>query len=116
MKNYLIYVDASVDIDLNFAKEKGLNFIPMNYTYDNVEGIIRGDETDEELEQFYALIKAGKMPTTSQIAPFIYEELFTPLMEKGISILYIALSSGLSSTYQSALTASKTLKENFLYS
>ena len=43
----------------------------------------------------------------------MYEELFTPYLKDGVSILYICLSSGLSSTYQSAVLASKNLKASF---
>ena len=43
----------------------------------------------------------------------MYEEFFSPYMEKGISVLYLALSSGLSSTYNSALMARENLKEKY---
>ena len=114
MDKYLIFLDASADIDLAYAKENDIDFVYMNYTYDDISGKIKGNETDEELRNFYALVKGGKLPSTSQIAPYLYEELFTPYLKDGVSILYICLSSGLSSTYQSAVLASKNLKASFL--
>ncbi|MBO5286376.1 MAG: DegV family protein [Clostridia bacterium] len=113
MDKYLIFLDASADIDLAYAKENDIDFVYMNYTYDDISGKIKGNETDEELRNFYALVKGGKLPSTSQIAPYLYEELFTPYLKDGVSILYICLSSGLSSTYQSAVLASKNLKASF---
>jgi DegV family protein with EDD domain len=113
MDNYLIFLDASADIDLEYAKANNIDFVYMNYTYDDVSCKIKGSESNEERAKFYDLVKSGKLPSTSQIAPYLYEELFTPYLKDGVSILYICLSSGLSSTYQSALLASKNLKQAY---
>lgn len=113
MNNYLIFLDASADIDLAYAKQNNVGFVYMNYTYDDVLGKIKGNETDEELNCFYELVKSGKLPSTSQIAPYLYEELFTKYLKEGTSILYLCLSSKLSSTYQSAILASKNLKDAY---
>ncbi len=113
MNDYIVFVDASCDVDLTIEKNGKLSFLSMNYTIDDETFICKGTEKDEALDDFYAKIKSGKMPTTSQITPFVYEEAFSPYLEKGVSVLYLCLSGGLSSTYQSALTAKRILKEKY---
>ncbi len=53
------------------------------------------------------------MTKTSQITPYLYEQFFEPYLKKNLSILYLALSSGLSSTYNAACLAKETLKEKY---
>ena len=56
--------------------------------------------------QFYEkLIESDVLPTTSQAAPFAFEELFRAAVEAGDEVVAITLSSGLSGTYQSACIA-----------
>ncbi|MBQ5926496.1 MAG: DegV family protein [Clostridia bacterium] len=113
MNEYLICIDASCDAIPSVAQNKQILFLPMPYTIDDETFFCKGTESDEELEDFYLQVKTGKMPTTSQIPPFEFEEAVSPYLEKGVSVLYLCLSGSLSSTYQSALTAKRNLKEKY---
>lgn len=62
---------------------------------------------------FYDRIRAGEVGVTSQINPADYIEYFTPMLESGKDVLHVTLSSGLSGTFQSAMTAADLLKEKF---
>lgn len=62
---------------------------------------------------FYAKLRAGSVSTTTQVNSEEFLHVFTPLLEAGQDVLYIAFSSGLSGTCQSALLARKELKERF---
>ena len=53
------------------------------------------------------------MSTTTQVNSEEFLHVFTPLLEAGQDVLYIAFSSGLSGTYQSAVLARKELKQRF---
>lgn len=55
----------------------------------------------------------GVMTRTSQINADEYETFFTPYLENGKDILYVALSSGISGAYNSALIAQKSLSEKY---
>ena len=48
---------------------------------------------------------------TTQITPYQYINFFSKLLNEGYSILYLSLSSGLSSTYQSAMLAASELND-----
>lgn len=112
MKDYVIYTDASADVDSDFLNANGVKTVPMEYMLDGEPQSCYGNDA-EKYKEFYGKLRRGSNATTSQITPFIYEETFSPLLEKGVSVLYISLSSGLSSTFQSACTAAKTLKEKY---
>ena len=113
MTDYLIFMDAAGDISPETAAEGGLLFVPMEYTLGEDVHVCRGPQPADALERFYKGQRSGDMPHTSQISPYLYEEFFTPYFERGCSALYLSLSSGLSSTYQSACMAASALKERF---
>lgn len=111
MNDYLIFADVSGDLDIEFAKKNKIGFVPMQYTIDNKTFTFDGTNVDEL--DFYTYLSQGKMSVTTQITPFTYDEIFSPYLEKGISVLCLCLSSGLSSTFQSALTAAQLLNEKY---
>ena len=110
---YLIFTDVSTDIDLNFVEEGTLKFVPMEYSLGESMRECHGPENRDLLKQFYDGQRNGDLTRTSQISPYNYEEFLTPFFEEGYSALYLSLSSGLSSTFQSALVAKASLEEKF---
>ncbi len=111
--NYIICMDASGDIIREAAEENGIAFVPMEYSLGDEMRTSRGCEEDTLLKKFYDGQRAGDLTRTSQIPPFMYEEYFKEFLEEGKSVLYFCLSSGLSSTYESALLAAENLKEQY---
>ena len=110
MYNYQIFIDVSTDIDQDYFQKNDVHLISMEYVQDGVTKVYDGINFD--MKEFYATIK-NNLPKTSQISPARYEELAAPYLSRGESILYLALSSGLSSTYQSAVMASEDLKSKY---
>ena len=68
--------------------------------------------TDQKLLDFYDSMRAGMMTHTSQITPYFYQQVFRREASLGRDILYISLSSGLSSTYDSSLTGARAVMED----
>lgn len=77
--------------------------------------VIWGQETlrdgvDITPEQFYErLAKESVMPSTSQVSPATFEQIFRQLLEQGYDVLAIVISHKLSGTFQSALLAKETI-------
>lgn len=113
MRDYTIAIDASVDIEQHYIDENGIVIIPMKYILDEKEYIMQNRLTEEAIKAFYDAMRAGSLTHTSQITPFFYEEVFRKEAEKGKDILYISLSSGLSNTYSSALTAAEEIMDEY---
>lgn len=113
MNDYMICMDASGDIIREAALENEIEFVPMEYSLGEEMRTSHGCESEELLKKFYDGQRNGDLTKTSQISPYMYEEYFKKFMELGKSILYFCLSSGLSSTYQSAMLAAQCLKEDY---
>ncbi len=107
--DYVILSDAACDLDPAAVKQENLDFIPMDYT--------RGTETLSHtpgaapllLKAFYEGQRKGDLTKTTQISPQRYEAAMRSCLDKGFSVLYLALSGGLSSTFQTAQKVGKEL-------
>lgn len=111
--DYALFMDVSGDLDQDIADKAGVKLLPMDfiiggnvYTYTD-----RSDGIDPI--EFYRHVKNREAISTTQITPSFYEDYFDSILASGVSALYLCLSSGLSSTYQSACMAAKTLKEKY---
>ncbi|MGN0798226.1 MAG: DegV family protein [Christensenellales bacterium] len=113
MKDYLLFMDVSGDIDESYVKQKGVKLLPMEFLIDDRTETYTADGQGMDLVKFYDEIKNKKVVKTSQISPFGYEEYFSPYLKQGYSCLYLGISKGLSSAYQSSLVAVKNLKQEF---
>lgn len=109
--NFTLSTDTSCDIFRDELKNRGIEYRPLVYTIEDTPYF--DDFTrDEDYKAFYNAIRAGKMPTTSQINIAEHEEFFESLCEKyDNDIVHITLSSGLSSTYASACKAAEAVNE-----
>lgn len=64
-------------------------------------------------EEFYKLTSGGAKVKTSQISSGRYVEFFEPFLKDGKDVLHVTLSSGLSGTYESCLSAKKELEAKY---
>jgi DegV family protein with EDD domain len=110
---YVIYTDTTADLPREDLLRYEIQVLPMTYRLGGQESLYDGSWDEARVCAFYERLRGGEMATTSQIAPGTYEEAFTPWLEKGVDILYVCFSSGLSGTFQSALIASQMLMERF---
>lgn len=110
---YLIIMDVSGDIDAKVAEENDIKFVPMEYSLGEEMRVSKGIEPADIMKTFYDGQRNGDLTKTSQISPYMYEQYMEPYFEQGYSVLYLCLSSGLSSTFQSACMAREALKERY---
>ncbi|MCM1367889.1 MAG: DegV family protein [Roseburia sp.] len=109
--SFILSTDTSCDILRGELRSRCIEYRPLIFTIDEVEHF---DEfsRDEDYKGFYDEIRAGKMPTTSQINVAEHEEFFETLLDKyDGELVHITLSSGLSSTYASACKAAENVTE-----
>ena len=104
-------MDASADIDSKVFLEEDIRFIPMQYSLNEEMRESKGIESEELLKSFYDSQRSGELTKTTQITPYQYINFFSKLLNEGYSVLYLSLSSGLSSTYQSAMLAASELND-----
>lgn len=90
--------DTVCDIYRSELTERGIDYVSTYFTIDGVE---RKDEftRDEQFREFYAKIRGGEMPTTSQVTQNDYEVFFGGLIEKYEGdIVHITISSGITTS------------------
>lgn len=95
-----IIVDSACDLTREQAKECNIEILALKTVFGNEEYYDGINMTHEQF--FEKLIESDKMPTTSQIPPFEYEQAFSKVKEDGDTAVCITLSSKLSGCYQSA--------------
>ena len=112
MHDYILSCCSAADV----TREK-LDAMDVRLLYNDfsMDGVPYKDDLGKTMsyQEFYDRIRAGQVSATSQINPEEYIEYFTGLLETGKDVLHVTLSSGLSGTFQSALTAAETLRERF---
>ena len=102
MKITLI-TDSTCDITPEELGAKGVKFAPLKVLFPDGEYVDKIDLTNAE---FYGKMKASEtLPTTSQVNPNEFHELFEEEIKAGNHVIGIFLSSELSGTYQSAVIA-----------
>ena len=109
MAEFILMTDDTCDFPAEYYAENDIAVIKLAYSIDG-EVYRAGDRT---IKEFYDLIREGKKPTTMALNPEDVKAAMEPYLEKGKDILYIAFSSGLSLTYQSAVMAVDELKEKY---
>ena len=113
MRDYVILTDSCCDLTAQMADELGIVAIPLSLVMDDKEFRNHLDGRDISPKDFYARIRSGSMPTTSAINVGTFEEIMRPILEGGEDILYLAFSSALSTTHQSACIAAEGLRAEF---
>jgi DegV family protein with EDD domain len=77
----------------------------------NFKGTDREDTVDTGIKEMYAGLRAGEAATTSAVNPDRWGQLMETALAEGKDVLTVTFSSGLSTTYQSAVIAAKELQE-----
>jgi DegV family protein with EDD domain len=106
-----IVTDGAADILPEWAKEYGIDMIPVNILFGE-KSYLQGVELDNE--GFYKLVEESKrIPKTSQPSPHQFVEFYRKIAQKGDTILSIHITAKLSGTYASAVAAAEELKGEF---
>ena len=94
MAEYVIFTDSTTDLTPELVAEMDVQVLPMRFMLDGKEYSNYPDNRELSPKEFYDKLRAGSMSTTSQINSAAFIEAFTPVLEAGKDILYVAFSSG----------------------
>ena len=111
--SYVIVSGAPGDMPQSVIEEYGLHVIPMNVRVNERDYLYHPDEKELSCKDFYTKLSAGEESVTSQITPIVFKEVFESYLKEGKDVLYIAFSSGLSGTYNSACLIADELSEQY---
>jgi len=106
-----IVTDGAADVPAGWEKEFDIDVIPINIQFGEKTYL---QNVDLDSEGFYKLVdESKKIPKTSQPSPHQFMEFYKKIAQKGDTILSIHVTSKLSGTYASAVTAAEELKDTF---
>jgi len=107
MSKRIIITDSASDISEVAEKELNIKILPFQVAIDGKTYVSRQDFSNEE---FYSMLEnAKKLPTTSQITPFEFEELYLDLFNQGYEdVIIVLINSEGSATYNNSKRAINT--------
>lgn len=111
MSEYIIFTDSCCDIKPELLQQWGVPYANMTFSFDGEDKEYIG--TDISNHDFYDRMRQGAHARTAAINADTFARAFTPILEEGKDILYVAFSSGLSTTVNSAHMAADDLKESY---
>ncbi len=110
MANYQIITDSCCDLPASKLQELDLKVVSLNMLF---RGETRQDAVTDEIKEVYDALRAGESSSTSAVNPDGWAGVIEPALRSGKDALVLAFSSGLSTTYQSAVIAAQELKEKY---
>ena len=111
MSEYIIMTDSTVDLPKEYLiEELQVPYIPLSYIMD---GVTYEDMSGLSGKEFFDKIRAGSLPTTSQVNPEQAKKALEPYVKEEKDILFIGFSSALSGTFNSIRMAAEELMEEY---
>jgi len=108
--SYRIITDSCCDLPENMYGELDLSMIPLTL---NFRGQEHTDLSENFIKNLYQGMRDGESASTAAVNPDGWASAIEPVLAAGEDALVLAFSSGLSTTYQSAVIAVNDLKEKY---
>ncbi|MEK3644318.1 MULTISPECIES: DegV family protein [unclassified Aeribacillus] len=108
--NIHIIADSACDLPVSFLNDQGVSFIPLRVHLGEKD---YEDQLTIKPKEVYDYMRAGNVAKTSQASPETITNQFEKLVKDNQPALYIAFSSELSGTYQTAVMVQQQLLEKY---
>ena len=109
--NYQIITDSACDLPKSLLQELNVHTVQL---FVNFRGESRNDSVaDADVKELYDAMRGGEVATTAAVNPDRWATAIEPTLAEGKDVLVLAFSSGLSTTYQSAVIAAGDLAEKY---
>lgn len=109
---FILSCESTVDLPFSYVSGRNIPVIFYTYTVDGKEYIDDMLRDPEALPNFYQLLDDGKLPSTSQLNEFAYEEFFEEQLKQG-DLLHIAFGSGMTKSVTNAESAASKMREKY---
>ncbi|RBP03641.1 DegV family protein [Rossellomorea aquimaris] len=103
-----LFADSASDLPAAYFNQHNIELLPLKV---HIDGQDYEDLVTIEPNTVFNKIREGHMPKTSQVSPDLFMKKFTELAESNQPGIYIAFSSQLSGTYQTAVMIRDQVKE-----
>ncbi|WP_026510864.1 DegV family protein [Butyrivibrio sp. LC3010] len=109
--SFTVFADGCANLPKQLLD--GIELLPCDYLVNDIPVTYTGDIEDFDGHAYYKGLKNGDKVKTSLLNTALFLEHFTPIASKGGDIIYIAMSSGISGTYNAAVAAATDLMEEY---
>lgn len=112
MSEFVLTCGSTADLGEGHVKRRNIEVLPFRFRIGEEDYL---DDFGKSIsyKDFYEAVSKGAKVKTSQITAGEYTEFFEPYFQKGIDVIHITLSSGLSGTYNSCLMAKGELEAKY---
>lgn len=112
MNPFVLSCCSTADLSKEHLDRRDIHYVCFHYTLDGVQHM---DDlgVSMPLNTFYTALANGSTATTSQVNLSEYMNYFTGFLEQGLDVLHVCLSSGISGSYNSAMSAAMIAREQF---
>ncbi|GIP54204.1 MULTISPECIES: DegV family protein [Paenibacillus] len=109
MTQVKIFADSISDVPESWMNQYDIGVVPLYVVFGETAYKDKLEITTTDI--YRRVDESGELPRTSAPSPADFIAAFSPWIERGDTILFISMSSKLSSTYQNALIAADELPE-----
>lgn len=112
MAEYVISCCSTADLSKEHFEQREIHYICFHY-------LMNGKDYPDDLgqsipfDEFYRRMEEGADTQTSQVNVTEYLDYFNRFLAEGKDVLHVTLSTGISGTYNSAVTAAQMAMENY---
>lgn len=112
MSQYILSCCSTCDLMPELLEKHNIKYVPFHFAIDGEEYF---DDFGASVpyERFYERLRQGAETRTSQVNISEYVDYFSAFLDKGLDIVHVCLSSGLSGTINSARNAALILNERY---
>lgn len=110
MNHYQIITDSGCDLPLEMRQQLDVTMTSLTLQFRGQE---LEDSVGDDIRDLYTALRAGEVASTSAVNPDAWQRAMEPALAAGQDVLVLAFSSGLSTTYQSAVIAAGELEEKY---
>lgn len=110
--SFSIFTDSSANLTKETLAALNIQVVSLTYTVNGEEHLCYDPDAAFDGDAFYAALRDPSYHArTSLINAERFKQAFEPELSAGRDVLYLAMSSRISGTYQSAVTAAEELRE-----
>lgn len=110
---FTVFTDGCSNLPGRILQQLQIRVLPCSYVLDGVPGTYEGDIDHFDTHAYYDKLRSGATMKTSLLNSQLFMDHFRPELEKGLDVVYVGMSSGISGTLQAARIAAEELMEEF---
>ena len=112
-ENFQLSCESTVDLPFSYVDGRNIKVLFYSYFVDGAEYADDMGRDPAALDRFYNFLNEGKIPTTSQINEFAYEEFFRNILDEGKDVFHICFGTGMTGSYYNAVKVADALKKEY---